>query len=72
MLLKLKAWIYRCTGIYLAHREELAYLKSHAAWKQFFDIEASDDTLTGRDIQGILIGCWQCDHGFYRRLNVFR
>ena len=63
MLLKLKAFIYRHTGIYLAKREELAYLKSE-------DGKSTVKSLTksfGKEgALGIAIGSWQGQNGFYR------
>jgi hypothetical protein len=68
MIIKIKAWIYRRTGIYLAHKEELEYITSKIFWKKFMRIvKQKDNDMSPRDIQGLLIGSWQCDYGFYRR-----
>jgi hypothetical protein len=68
--LKIKAWIYQKTGIYLAHKEELEYITSPAFWKKFMKIvKHKDNDMAPRDIQGLLIGIWQGEHGFYRRLK---
>lgn len=67
MILRIKVFIYQRTGIYLAHMEELRYIKSESFWKQFWEIEDSENNdLSARDIQGLLIGSWQCGNGFYR------
>jgi hypothetical protein len=66
MILKIKALIYRYTGIYLAYREELEYLTSYEFWTKFKKMstrKANDLSLV--DIQSIILGMWQADHGFY-------
>jgi hypothetical protein len=68
MSLKLKSFIYRKTGIYLASKEELAYIKSREFWKDFLKILGKDATNLG-DVQGLLIGMWQAHHGFTRPYN---
>lgn len=65
MVLKLKSFIYRLTGIYLANKEELEYVTSKEFWRAFKKIK--DKTLSNQVKQGILIGLWQCEHKFYRR-----
>ena len=70
ILLKLKSLIYRQTGIYLAHREELEYITSKECWQQFAKMYRNGDgSLLPRGIQGLLIGLWQVDHGFHRPYN---
>jgi hypothetical protein len=65
--MKLKAWIYQKTGIYLTHKEQLEYITSKVFWKQFMRIaRRKDNDRTPIQIQGLLIGLWQCKHGFYR------
>ena len=67
MTLSFKSMIYQQTGIYLAHREELAYVKSKEFWQQFAKIyKRADYDMLPRDIQGLLIGLWQAENGFYR------
>lgn len=69
-LLKIKSFIYRHTGIFLAHGEELEYLQSDEYWYHMKKMSKSkDDEMTPRNIQGLLIGLWQCKHGFYRPMN---
>lgn len=66
-LLKIKAFIYQKTGIYLADKQELEYITSKAFWKEFIKIcTHKDNDMAPRDVQGLLIGMWQCKHGFYR------
>lgn len=75
MILKLKAIIYRHTGIYLAHKEQLDYMESREFWIAFYemlDTVAKEDDLTLRDVQGLLIGMWQAKHGFYRKFKFSR
>lgn len=69
-MLKLKAAIYRYLGIYLAQKEELAYLESNDA-----QISVSEGLEFGLDFDGALglaIGSWQADHGFYRPCSPLR
>lgn len=68
MVLKIKAFIYQKTGIYLAHKEELEYITSKEFWKGFTKIlkNSKKNDLSPQNMQGILIGLWQCKHGFYR------
>lgn len=69
--MKIKAWIYQKTGLYFAHKEELAYIHSEDYWAKFADIGAElSDELTLRDIHGVVVGLWQAKHGFYRTLNL--
>ena len=66
-MIKLKAWFYRKTGIYLAHKEELEYITSKEFWNEYRSMaRIKSNGLLGRDLQGLLIGCWQAKHGFYR------
>jgi len=68
-IIVIKAFIYRRTGIYLAHKEELEYLTSTAFWKAFQKIVSDPNRDMGlRDVQSVLIGSWQLDNGFYRTL----
>ena len=67
-LLKLKAFIYQKTGIYLASKEELDYVTSPQFWEAFKKLQQTKDWKKEdpRNIQGVLIGSWQIKHGFYR------
>jgi len=70
IILKIKAWVYRRTGIYLAHKEELEYITSKIFWNEFRKIViVPENDLSLHDIQGLLIGYWQCNHGFARELK---
>ena len=68
MILKIKAWIYRRTGIYLAYREELEFITSKRSWKVIIALSKTGD-MTLRDAQGLMIGMWQSQHGFYRSFH---
>lgn len=72
MILKIKAWIYRNTGIYLAHREENEYVESKQFWKVFRKLMKNNEDLGPEAAYGILVGAWQSEHGFYRTFNVKR
>lgn len=68
--LKLKSLIYKKTGIYLADKEELEYIKSKEFWKIFLKMAKNPKNDMGfRDIQGLLIGMWQANHGFCRPIS---
>jgi hypothetical protein len=70
MNIKLKAKLYQVFGIYLASKEELEYIKSKEFWKSFRKILGSKkNDMSPQDIQGLLIGCWQAKHGFYRPMK---
>lgn len=72
-ILKLKGHIYRYTGIYLANKEELEFLTSDKFWKQFSKHSKSkkQNKMTNQEIQGLILGLWQFDNGFYRLSNSF-
>jgi hypothetical protein len=66
-ILKIKAFIYQRTGIYLANKEELEYVTSKEFWKHFKKIVLhKKNDLNMETVQGLLIGLWQSKHGFYR------
>lgn len=65
--LKVKSLIYRYTGFYLANKEESDYLKSKECWSEISRIVSSEENdMSPRSIQGLLVGMWQCKHGFAR------
>lgn len=67
MKLKIKAFIYRYTGIYLAYKEELQYITSKEAWAEYKRMSKRKKLdLKERNLQGLLIGLWQAEHGFSR------
>ena len=68
MILKLKALIYRVTGIYLAHKEELEYITSEDACQRMeLDLFNKDNDMLLYNLQGLYIGLWQAEHGFCRK-----
>lgn len=69
-LLRVKAIIYRYTGIYLAEREENVYLQSKEFWKEWSEHMAHPkNDMRPRDIQGLMIGLWQAHRGFARPMS---
>lgn len=67
MILRLKSCIYRYTEIYLAHKEELAFLSDSKLWNDLeLRLKASDNDMSLADWVSIEIGCWQAYHGFTR------
>lgn len=77
-MLKLKAFIYQTTGIFLASREQLDYVDSDEFWA-FFQKELQEQMWQEehrfygpRFIYGILVGSWQMKHGFVRGLWLTR
>ena len=66
MSLRLKSFIYKYTGLYLATQEELEYLTSKKFWDDFFrHYNHPDNDMRPEDIQGLLIGAWQCDRDYH-------
>ena len=57
---RIKVKIYHYTGIYLFHKEELEYLTSKEFWKQFPKELTHMKDMSPRDVQGLMIGLWQC------------
>jgi len=64
-ILKIKSMIYRYTGLFLAHKEQMKYVQSKEFMDEFLKIVVSDDGDMGpRSIMGLLIGSWQARNGF--------
>lgn len=71
-MIKLKAIIYKYTGLYLAHREELEYITSDECWKFLTKIAKNKkNDMTAKTAQGLSIGLWQADNGFARPMSIF-
>src|SRR5580698_7258270 len=70
-MLKLKAIIYKYTGLFLAYKEEHEYVQSKEFWKSFIKVSTSND-MDLRNTQGLLIGMWQAKHGFGRPISFLR
>ena len=68
-MLKLKAFIYKKTGIYLAHKEENDYINSYEYWEQFEKFLDPEVGLTLAGTHGLVIGVWQANNGFTRPLS---
>lgn len=67
MSLKIKAAIFRYTGIFLAYKEQSEYLESDEFWTSYHNIAFNpENDMNASNIQGMLIGCWQANYGFYR------
>jgi len=72
-ILSIKSDIYRFTGLYLAHKEELDYIGSHTYWRQFVAIAKYErDGIGVRDIHGLLVGMWQVKHCLVRPSVLIR
>lgn len=71
MILKIKAFIYRHTGIYLAQREENRYMALEST-RQMISTMVVTCELDKDTVEGIVIGSWQAENGFYRRFNPKR
>ena len=68
-LLRLKSFVYRLTGIFLASKEQLEYIESDQYWESFNSLlrqEGTQHEYYPQFIHGILVGTWQADHGFTR------
>lgn len=69
-MLKYKALFYRYTGIYLAEKEENAYMRSKAGLR---DINQWARALENQEnARSIALGTWQCDNGFTRPISRLR
>lgn len=72
-MLKLKVKLYQWFGIYFASKEELEYIKSKEYWKSFRKmLRSKKNDMSPENVQGLLIGCWQAKHGFYRPIRNYR
>jgi hypothetical protein len=72
-ILKLKSIIYRYTGVYLANQEENDYLTSMEFWKSFNEYRSHEENdMCDYNIQGLMIGSWQSNHGFCRPYSKYR
>jgi hypothetical protein len=71
MILTLKSIVYKYTGIYLAQKEEDAYLQSSEANLEYNMYAKYDGVkrLGHKTIKGIMIGGWQAHNGFCRPLS---
>ena len=70
MFLRVKAIIYRYTGIYLAETEENVYIQSKEFWKEWSrQFSHPENDMHPRNIQGLMIGMWQANHGFTRPMS---
>lgn len=69
MLLKIKAFIYQKTGIYLAKKEEDEHINSIEISLEIARILALEDDLNEETVRSIMIGTWQCKNGFYREFK---
>lgn len=69
-MLKFKSVVYRYTGVFLAYKEQCDYVESEEFWdefKKFTEANQDDECISDpRVASGILIGCWQAEHGFCR------
>jgi hypothetical protein len=66
MSLKLKARIYRYTGIYLAKREEAMLPTTAEYWKMYTSYSLDNQDLHHIAKHGYIVGSWHAQHGFVR------
>ena len=70
MMLKIWAWIYRRTGWYSPWARVVEYKYLQTEWADIqYQFLNPDNDLCLDDLVAIKIGCWQCEHGFARRIN---
>lgn len=67
-LLKIKAAIYRYTGIDLTAPEKLKYIKSVEFSHNLVKMKRADKSMSVKNIIGLLIGGWEAENGIYRSL----
>lgn len=70
-ILKLKAFFYRYTGVYLAQKEQHIHQLSKKYWDEFYNITAQQQSfmMSDDEVHGMLIGLWQAHNGFYRPMS---
>jgi len=67
-MLWIKAFIYRLTGIFLAHAEQQKYLSSSEG-RQLITVLCLDLDLDESGAVELATGLWQAKHGFTRPLQ---
>jgi hypothetical protein len=73
LILNFKRLVYKYTGIFLAHKEELEYIRSDEFWKKFLKIiNSKKNDMDSEAIQSLLIGSWQTHNGFTRPMSFIR
>jgi len=71
-MIKIKGLIYRYLGIFFATKEEYDYVQSKEFWNSFIEIyESPENDMSPSQIQGLLIGSWECEFGFFRPMSRF-
>lgn len=71
--LKIKAKIYKYTGLFLAHKEQLEFVTSKEFWKALLKgLKHKNNDMGLISMQGLLIGMWQHRNGFHRPSNLLR
>lgn len=71
--LKIKSRIYRYTGLFLADKEQEAYLASDLCQKSIKQLcSYPENGLNESDAREIVIGMWQANVGFYRPMSMLR
>lgn len=71
--LKLKALIYKYTGWFFAYKEQSEFLESAKFWKQMRKaLKNKKNDMGPQALQGLFIGMWQVEHGFYRPASFLR
>lgn len=72
MLIKLKARLYRYTGVYIAEKDEKKYLLSQNYWKDYKQIRSEYKKLyTPDEYKEILLNAWNYNNGFVRPLTKY-
>jgi len=73
MKLKIKAFIYRYTGIFLAQKEQDAHIQNQEVMTQIIKWTKNPKMeMNLKDATGLAIGLWQTKHGFYRPISFLR
>jgi hypothetical protein len=71
MGLKFKSAVYRYTGIFLAQKEEDAYIKSDLGKQEIEEIESYPDEDGILDGESFARAMWQARNGFYKYITSF-
>lgn len=72
MNIKIKAIIYKYTGIYLAKKERDNYIYTNEFWESFGELYNMHEDMSTETTYGLIIGMWKSNNGFTRPISFIR
>jgi hypothetical protein len=66
LILKLKAIIYKYSGLYLAYKEQSRYVDTEGYWQDFERLTKTKPRMSCENAHDLLIGLWQSHHRLVR------